>query len=79
MKSPGVAVVLSFFLPGLGSLYAEEYGAGFGLLLLWAVSLVLAIPTLGLLPLIVWIIGMVAAHNNTQAYNVRTKPTALGG
>jgi hypothetical protein len=41
--SPGVAAVLSFFIPGVGQMYKGNVGAGFGWLILVAVGYVLFI------------------------------------
>ena len=69
MKSAGTAVILSFFLPGLGSLYTEAYASGLVLLFFWALALILAVVTFGVGPLMVWAVGMVLAHNQAVHYN----------
>ena len=56
-KSVAVALLLAFFFGPLGMLYSTVLGG----LLLFAVNVVLAIPTLGMILLITWPIGCVWA------------------
>jgi TM2 domain-containing membrane protein YozV len=69
-KNPGIAVLLSFFLPGAGNLYAGSTTAGAVLLISWFVSwflLLAGIPAV----LIVWVVGMVTAHSAAVKFNLR--------
>jgi TM2 domain-containing membrane protein YozV len=69
-KNPGVAVLMSFFLPGAGSLYAGSTAAGVVLLICWFVSwlfMLAAIPAF----LIVWILGMATAYGAAVKFNQR--------
>jgi TM2 domain-containing membrane protein YozV len=69
-KNPGVAVLLSFFLPGAGNLYAGSTAAGVVLLICWFVSwlfMLVAIPAF----LIVWIVGMPTAYGAAVKFNQR--------
>src|ERR1051326_126456 len=73
-KNPAIATILSLFLPGLGQLYNGEYGKGFGLLVLDAISVGLIssedMSTPGIfIAVVVWIIGMVDANNSANRIN----------
>lgn len=61
-KSTGVAVFLSFLIPGLGSLYAGSILGGMLILLSWIVGLVLTTILIGF-PIVffAWVTGMVHA------------------
>lgn len=48
MKDPGVAAVISIIIPGLGQLYAEKFGRGILILIIWSIWLTLS----GLLTLV---------------------------
>lgn len=65
-KNAIVALVLSFFLPGVGHMYVGNVGLGVALLCLWLLSLLLIIVLIGLVTApIVWIFGM--AHSAVLA------------
>jgi TM2 domain-containing membrane protein YozV len=67
--TPGCAL-MSFFLPGAGSLYAGSTAAGVVLLICWFVSwlfMLAAIPAF----LIVWILGMATAYGAAVKFNQR--------
>lgn len=49
--NPGVAAVLSFFIPGAGQIYKGEVGRGFLTLLAWIIGLFLLV----LPDLVVWV------------------------
>jgi TM2 domain-containing membrane protein YozV len=69
-KSPGVALLISFFLPGVGSMYAGSAGLGVIILILWLISLVTVFVVIGwFLAPACWIWGMIAAHMNAQRWN----------
>ena len=70
-KNPGVAVLLSFFLPGAGSLYASSVLGGVVLLICWFVSWVSLLVGLNPLPLIVWVGGMASAYGAANKFNAR--------
>ena len=71
-KSPGLAVLASFFLPGLGSMINGEVGKGVAILLLYLVSWPLILVLIGI-PMMfgVWIWGMVDAYTGAQSWNRR--------
>ncbi len=59
----GLAIVLSFILPGLGQIYNQEFGKGASFILSWMVSWTLTSVVLGWPLLIaVWIWSMVDAY-----------------
>ncbi len=74
-KSPGLAVVLSFFIIGLGHIYAGDAGKGIGLFLVAVFSLPLTM-MLGigwlLLP-ILWIYGMIDAYKTAERMNAAAR------
>lgn len=70
-KDPGVATLLSFFLPGAGQIYNGQVGKGLAFLL---VSLFVNFPLMfvgvGFLTgLITWIWGMIDAHSSADRIN----------
>jgi len=71
-KNPGVSLLASFFIPGLGSMLNGEVGKGVGILVGYFVCLFLfflIVPLLGALGLWVW--GMVDAYQGAQGWNRR--------
>jgi TM2 domain-containing membrane protein YozV len=67
-----VAVLLSFFLPGAGNLYAGSTAAGIVLLISWFVSwflLLAGVPAV----LIVWVVATVTAHSAAVKFNQRIR------
>lgn len=69
-KSPGLSLLASFFIPGLGTIINGEVGKGAGILIgyvvCWALA-ILVVPLLGVLGL--WIWGMVDAYQGAQSWN----------
>jgi len=71
-KSPGVAVLASFFLPGLGSMISGNGGIGALILILYVVSWVLTLIFIGFIGVFAfWVWGMVQAHSDAVAWNRR--------
>lgn len=69
-KSPGVAVLASFFIPGLGSMISGRGGLGALILCLYFVSWILTIVLVGFIGVIgCWIWGMVQGHADAVAWN----------
>lgn len=69
-KEPILALVLSFFFPGVGSMYNGEVGKGVGILLGYLFGLALTFVLVGLLitiPLFIW--GLVDAYQGAQRVN----------
>jgi TM2 domain-containing membrane protein YozV len=68
--SAALAVVASFFIPGLGSMLNEKVGKGIGILAAYVVSVVLIFVVIGFIAApAVWIWGMVAANNDAHKWN----------
>lgn len=69
-KSVLGAVVVSFFIPGTGAIYAGEKAWGFVILGLWLVSIPLTLATIGFITgFICWIVGMISAADAAKRWN----------
>ena len=69
-KSAGVAVILSFFLPGLGQIYNGQIGKGIILIILSVVFWLLSSIVIGIpLYIILWIYGMYNAYSTANKIN----------
>lgn len=73
-KSPAVHLVVSLFLPGVGSLMSGRTGIGVTILLLYILAVVLDVTVIGAIVGIplgigVWIWGMVDAYVGAQNWN----------
>jgi len=69
-KNPGVALVLSFFVAGLGQLYNGEIGKGIAFLIAYFVSVLLMWAVIGFLTTpILWVWGMVDAYKSAERLN----------
>jgi TM2 domain-containing membrane protein YozV len=71
-KSPGLALLGSFFFPGLGQLINGQVGKGIAMFAAYLVSLVLLFAFIGffLVPAI-WIWSMVDAYGGAKQWNAR--------
>jgi len=69
-KNPAVSVLLSVFIPGLGSMVNDNVGVGVAILVLNIIGWMLAIVLIGI-PLAIgtWIWGLVDAHQSAQRWN----------
>jgi TM2 domain-containing membrane protein YozV len=69
-KNPAVSVLLSIFVPGLGSMVNDNVGVGVAILVLNIIGWILAIALIGI-PLAIgtWIWGLVDAHQSAQRWN----------
>ena len=71
-KNPGLSLVASFFIPGLGTIINGDVGKGVGILVGYVACIVtsfLILPLLGVLGL--WIWGMVDIYTGAQNWNRR--------
>ncbi len=73
-KSPAVSLIVSFFLPGVGSMINGDTGIGITILLLWLLAIFLDVTVFGLivgvpLGLGMWIWGMIDAYQGAQRWN----------
>ena len=71
-KNPAVALLVSFFIPGVGSMMNGEVGKGVGILAGYVVSLFLTVVLIGIVGVIgFWIWGMVDAYQGAQKWNAQ--------
>lgn len=71
-KNPAIAVLASFFLPGLGTMLNGQAGRGILILLGYFVSWVLVIVFVGILGVFgFWVWGMVDAYQGAREWNAR--------
>lgn len=71
-KSPGLALLGSFFIPGLGQFINGNAGLGVLFLCLWLVSFPLMLVIIGFPMLVgVWIWSMVDAYTGAQKWNAQ--------
>lgn len=71
-KSPGLSLLASFFIPGLGSMINGEVGKGVGILIGYIISWVLTIVVIGIAGVLAfWIWGMVDGYQGAQRWNAR--------
>jgi len=75
-KSPAVSLIVSFFLPGVGSMMNGDVGIGITILLLWLLAIFLDITFIGLvvgvplgIAMFVW--GLIDAYQGAQRWNRR--------
>lgn len=69
-KEPVLSLLVSFFLPGVGSMINGDVGRGVGILILYGVGLLLSVVLVGLpLVLAAWVWGLVDAYQGAVAYN----------
>ena len=71
-KSPGVALLASFFIPGLGQFVNGDSGKGVAMLVGWVVSLVLMIVLIGFVTAFgIWVWSMVDAYQGARTWNAQ--------
>jgi TM2 domain-containing membrane protein YozV len=71
-KSPGVAVLLSFLLAGLGQIYNGQIGKGLVFMIAYFCSLVLMWVLIGfIIAPILWIWSMVDAYKTAERINAQ--------
>lgn len=69
-KSPGLALLASFFIPGLGSMMNGDAGKGIGILLGYIVSWFLVIIFIGFIGIFgFWVWGLVDAYQGARKWN----------
>lgn len=71
-KDPALMLVLSFFLPGLGTIVNGQGGKGVGIMLGYFLGALLSIILIGL-PIMFgfWVWGMVDAYSGAKEHNAR--------
>ena len=71
-KNPAVSLIVSFFLPGVGSMINGDVGTGVAILLIWLVSIPLMFFFIGFFTLIgAFIWGLVDAYQGARRWNAR--------
>ena len=71
-KNPAVSLLISFFIPGVGSLVNGDTQTGVIILVIWIVGIVTSIFFIGIaLILAAWIWGMIDAYQGAQRWNAR--------
>jgi len=69
-KNPTTAIILSFFIAGLGQLYNGEIAKGIILMILYFISWALMFAVIGFITTpILWIWGMVDANKSAKKVN----------
>jgi TM2 domain-containing membrane protein YozV len=71
-KSPALSLIVSFFIPGVGSMINGDAGTGVAILVLYVVGVVASFILIGI-PLAIgaWIWGLVDAYQGAQRWNAR--------
>jgi TM2 domain-containing membrane protein YozV len=75
-KNPAVSLIVSFFIPGVGSLVNGDTGIGLTILLLWLLAIGLDITVVGAvvgipLGLAMFIWGLIDAYQGARRWNAR--------
>jgi TM2 domain-containing membrane protein YozV len=69
-RSPALGLILSFFIPGLGSMVNGNVGIGVTILLLYILGVILSIFLIGIpIAVGVWIWGLVDGYQSAQKWN----------
>ena len=71
-KNPAVSLLISFFVPGVGSMVNGDTGIGVVILIVWLVGVLLTFVLIGI-PVVIgaWIWGMIHAYKGAQRWNAR--------
>ena len=69
-KNPAISLLVSFFIPGVGSMINGDTGTGIAILVLYVLGLVLAFFLIGI-PLLLgaWIWGLIDAYQGARRWN----------
>jgi TM2 domain-containing membrane protein YozV len=69
-KNAGIALLISFFLPGVGSLYAGKTNTGVIILIGYIISWILTIVIIGFVGVFgFWVWGLIDAYQAAQSWN----------
>ena len=69
-KSPAIALLISFFIPGVGSLYAGKINTGVIILICSVISWVMSAFLIGIpFAIGLWVWGMIDAYKGAQDWN----------
>ena len=70
-KNPAISLLISFIVPGVGTIINGETGKGIAILVAYIVSLILIIALIGLIAApAVWIFGMYDAYQGAKKFNL---------
>lgn len=70
MKNPGLAAILSFFIPGLGQIYNGQIGKGLLIITLQAINALLCLVVIGFITgAIVWVWSIYDAYKSSERIN----------
>jgi len=71
-KNPAVSLLVSFFIPGVGSMINGDVGAGIAILVVYIIGWATAIFFVGFLLVVgAWIWGLIDAYQGAQRWNAR--------
>jgi TM2 domain-containing membrane protein YozV len=71
-KNPAVSLIVSFFIPGVGSMINGDVGTGIAILLLYIIGWATAIFLIGFILVFgAWIWGLVHAYQGARRWNLR--------
>lgn len=71
-KNPAISLLISFFVPGVGSMVNGDVGVGVIILVGYLVSLVLVLVLIGIVGVVgFWVWGLVDAYTGAQKWNAR--------
>lgn len=71
-KNPAVSLLVSFFLPGVGSMINGNVGTGIAILALWLISFPLMFVLVGFVTVIVaFVWGLIDAYQSARRWNAR--------
>ena len=71
-KNPAISLLISFFIPGVGSMVNGDTQTGVIILVIWIVGIVTSFFLIGFaLILGAWIWGMIDAYQGAQRWNAR--------
>lgn len=71
-KNPALALIASFFIPGLGSLLVGRTGMGITIFLLYSLSFLLMLVLIGFITApAVWVWGMVDGYSGAKKWNAQ--------
>ena len=69
-KNPAISLLVSFFVPGVGSMINGDTGTGVVILVLYAVGILSSVILIGI-PIFIgaWIWGLIDAYQGAQRWN----------
>jgi TM2 domain-containing membrane protein YozV len=71
-KNPAISLLVSFFIPGVGSMMNGDVGKGVGILVGYLISCVLILVLIGIVGVIgFWIWGLIDAYSGAKRWNMR--------